>query len=316
MPEIKLTGKKTKTGEVLGASEVGTILMGQSKYRTPNQILKEHRSAKQGIEEVGNAIKINSAAMRRGAYLEHAIVPWYVHNLSDKGIYVETEEPAKAFLHKKVKLGATLDRIITVTKGSELEFSNDTFTGKGVMEVKTDYDFSGCRMEWKIQLHAQMMCSGLDWGIIVCFDGEKGKLHSWGFRKEKALCSMIEKATKNFWEIVDDPEDCYAEPDRDIHPEDKVVVVDAQQGNVNLEEVISEYQRSAAEESLYKKKKLDAKEILVMHMDSIDAEVMIVNNTTVKSKSKRVPKRKMVDVQGEYTTRSTFKISTKEETHD
>ena len=26
MPEIKLTGKKTKTGEVLGASDVGTIL--------------------------------------------------------------------------------------------------------------------------------------------------------------------------------------------------------------------------------------------------------------------------------------------------
>ena len=44
------------------------------------------------------------------------------------------------------------------------------------------------------------------------------------------------EGNKNFWEIVDDPEDCYAEADRDIHPEDKVVVVDAQQGNVNLEE--------------------------------------------------------------------------------
>ncbi len=28
-----------------------------------------------------------------------------------------------------------------------------------------------------------------------------------------------------------------------------------------------------------------------MHMDSIDADVMIVNNTTVKSTSKRVPKK-------------------------
>ena len=51
-------------------------------------------------------------------------------------------------------------------------------------------------------------------------------------------------------------------------------------------------------------------------MDSIDADVMIVNNTTVKSTSKRVPKRKMVHITAEYTTRSTFKISTKEETHD
>ena len=316
MPEIKLTGKKTKTGEVLGASEASIILMGKSRFKTPNQILAEHRKAKAGVEEIDKPIYFNKAAMLRGSYLEHAIVPWYVHTLKDKGIVAKTEEPTKAFLHNKVKLGATLDRIITITKGSEVEYNNDFFTGKGAMEVKTDYDFSGCRMEWKIQLNAQMLCANLPWGVIVCFDGVKGKLHAWYFRRDKALCEMIEKATNQFWIIVDDPDDSYPEPEKDINPGDKVVVIDDHKSNVDLQESISKFQKAQAEESCQRKIKKEQQEFLEMHMDSIDADVMIVNNTTVKSTSKRVPKEKMVDIPGEYTTRSTFKISTKEETHD
>ena len=83
-----------------------------------------------------------------------------------------------------------------------------------------------------------------------------------------------------------------------------------------MQESISKFQKAQAEESCQRKIKKEQQEFLEMHMDSIDADVMIVNNTTVKSTSKRVPKRKMVDIPGEYTTRSTFKISTKEETHD
>ena len=85
------------------------------------------------------------------------------------------------------------------------------------MEVKTDYDFSGCRMEWKIQLNAQMLCANLPWGVIVCFDGVKGKLHAWYFRRDKALCEMIEKATNQFWIIVDDPDDSYPEPEKNTN---------------------------------------------------------------------------------------------------
>ena len=159
------------------------------------------------------------------------------------------------------------------------------------MEIKTDYDFSGCRMEWKIQLNAQMLCANLPWGVIVCFDGVKGKLHSWYFRRDKALCEMIEKATNQFWIIVDDPDDCYPEPEKDIHPGDKVVVVDDHKSNVNLQESISNI-RGQLRKSFKEKEKKMQQEFLEMHMDSIDAEVMIVNNTTVKSTSKRVPKRK------------------------
>ena len=56
MPEIKLTGKKTKTGEVLGASEASILLMGKSRFKTPNQILAEHRKAKAGVEEIDKPV--------------------------------------------------------------------------------------------------------------------------------------------------------------------------------------------------------------------------------------------------------------------
>ena len=104
MPEIKLTGKKTKTGEVLGASEASTILMGNSRFKTPNQILDEHRKAKAGVEEIDKPIYFNKAAMLRGSYLEHAIVPWYVHTLKDKGIFAKTEDQQKHFYITRLNL--------------------------------------------------------------------------------------------------------------------------------------------------------------------------------------------------------------------
>lgn len=315
MSEIKISGKKTITGQVLSASQVPCILLGKDAYNTANEMLDMHRKAKAGVEVINKKV-FSKNALLRGAYLEHAIVPWYLHTLKDEGIEAKTEEPKKAFILEDIKLGATLDRIIKLSKGSELTIGDNTFTGKGCMEVKTDWYHKDFKMEWKIQLNTQMICSGLEWGIVVCLDGQAGKLKVWGFHKDEKLCQIIIEACKQFWTIVDDPEDSYPEPEPEQEDQPKVMVVEPQQDNLNLDVVINDYKKASAEAASWTKLKKENQELLELHMDGIGAEIMIVGNHSVQATTKSVPKKKYVEVPGEYTTRSTFKISTKEETDE
>ena len=131
MPDVKVTGKKTITGEELGASEMAAVMMGVDAYGNTNQeTLDNHKRAAHGVEVVKHKA-FNKNALVRGTYLEHAIVPWFLEMLKDDGLTCTAEEPKDAFRMKEERLGATLDRIMTVPKDCEMVIGDNTFSGRG-----------------------------------------------------------------------------------------------------------------------------------------------------------------------------------------
>ena len=72
--------------------------------------------------------------------------------------------------------------------------------------------------------------------------------------------------------------------------------------------MLTDYQKATAEARSWKKVADENKDILVMHMDSIDADVMNVGSFQVKSVTTQKPKRTMVEVPGEYIDSSSFSV--------
>jgi hypothetical protein len=314
MPDVKVTGKKTITGEELGASEMAAVMMGVDAYGNTNQeTLDNHKRAAHGVEVVKHKA-FNKNALVRGTYLEHAIVPWFLEMLKDDGLTCTAEEPKDAFRMKEERLGATLDRIMTVPKDCEMVIGDNTFSGRGVLEVKTDfYHADKCKADWMIQLHQQMMCAGLEWGIVLVMT-QKGKLKTYGYHKDDMVCQGILKAAREFWKLFDEDGE-YPPVEKQPEPGLKTVTVEPKAGdNLDLVQVLTDYQKATAEARSWKKVADENKDILVMHMDSIDADVMNVGSFQVKSVTTQKPKRTMVEVPGEYIDSSSFSV--KEVTND
>ena len=102
MPDVKITGKKTITGEELGgfrdafnSVSQGSPLGTQDKTRLIN-------TDKSGGVEVINPKVFNKNALVRGSYLEHAIVPWWLEMLKEDGMECHAHEPKKAYRPKSL----------------------------------------------------------------------------------------------------------------------------------------------------------------------------------------------------------------------
>ena len=164
---------------------------------TRQDTLDKHRQAAAGVEVINPKV-FNKNALVRGSYLEHAIVPWWLEMLKEDGMECHAHEPKKAYRLKEFRLGATLDRILTVPKGFELVVNNKTLVGDGVLEVKTDfYHTNKCKPDWMVQVHQQMLCSKLPWAIVPVMT-QQGKLVTYTFERDDDLCPKLLRRPQSF----------------------------------------------------------------------------------------------------------------------
>ena len=310
MPDVKVTGKKTITGEELGASEMPAVLLHKDAYgNTRQDKLDEHKRAVAGVEVIDQKV-LHKNALLRGTYLEHAIVPWWLETLKEDGMQCEAEEPSKAFRIKEARLGATLDRILTVPKGFDLVTNGLELKGKGVLEVKTDfYHTNKCKPDWMIQVHQQMMCANLPWAVVLVMT-QQGKLVTYAFERDEKLCKQILAAAKEFWKLLEEDGDYppIVDPKEEglkevtIKPREKVG------DNLDIEVVATDCIKAKAESRHWSKIAKDNQEILELHMDSIGADIMNVGSYQIKSVTTQKPKRTMVDVPGQFIDSTSFSI--------
>ena len=308
MPDVKVTGKKTITGEELGASETPSVVLTVDAYgNTRDETLDKHRKAAAGVEVVKTKA-FNKNALVRGTYLEHAIVPWFLEMLKEDGIECTAEEPTDAFRIKEERLGATLDRILTVPEGFEVVINDLVLRGKGVLEVKTDfYHQDKCKPDWMIQVHQQMMCANLPWAIVLVMT-QQGKLKTYAFMKDEKLCEEILFATRQFWQLFDSDGE-YPPVEKPSEAGLVEITEEPKPGdNLDLIQVLTDYQKANAEARSWKKVADENKDILIMHMDRIGADIMNVGSFKVKAVTTQKPKRTMVEVPGEFIDSTSFSV--------
>jgi hypothetical protein len=158
-----------------------------------------------------------------------------------------------------------------------------------------------------IQVHQQMMCADLPWAVILVMT-QQGKLVTYAYKRDDKLCNQILDAAKEFWKLLKEDGDYPVA----VEPKEqglKTVTVDAKAGdNLDLEVVATDLMKAKAEAKSWGKVAKDNQEILELHMDSIDADVMNVGSYQIKSVTTQKPKRTMVDVPGQFIESASFSI--------
>ena len=306
MSTIQVTGKKTVIPDELSGSKAPAVVLGVDSFGNTNQdVLDEYRIADQGVEVIEKKV-LNKNALLRGTYLQYAVLPWWLETLKEDGIECTAEEPEEAHRLKEERLAATLDYILTVPEGFDLVCGDVTVQGKGVLEVKTDfYHNDKCKPDWMIQVHLQMMCSNLPWGIVLVMT-QKGKLVTYAFHRDDLLCQQILDKAREFWRFFDDGRDYPPQP---VKSEPVAVTYAGKTGdNLDLEVVTTDYMKAKAEAKHWNKIAKDNQDILEMHMDSIDAQILNVGSYQIKSVTTQKPKRTMVEVPGEFIDSPSFSV--------
>jgi hypothetical protein len=308
MPKLTVTGKE------LGSSEGGPIVMGRDDFNTRDDILKRHKLAAQGVETIEQAQR-NKQALMRGTHLEHGIADWFLEAISEELPGSTLTEPAEAYRDEEARMGASIDRILTLPEGSELvvDYNGDqyTFNGVGIVEIKTDfYHTDKPKSSWIIQVHHQMMCANLSWALVVVMN-QKGQLKIYPFHREDLLCQTIRDKYAEFWHLVDTDGE-YPPLEEDAGPglREATIDDDAKQ-NVDLQQLCADYQAASAEARKWSKAKDEAKQALALALDSLEVEIVNVGSYQIKSIYTQVPKRQMMDVPGEFTERHAFSVKEK-----
>ena len=275
---------------VIGGSEIPTIVLNKGRFTTPNEIMHKKLAAKSGEQYEQKPISQN--ALDRGNFLEPGILNWasdVLDSMCLEKTFVRLEVPKKAFLHKKSRIGVSLDGLIHIKNG-ELQLENPfgrlpgetkyiALWGSGPLEVKTDaYDDGPPHIENVIQLQAQMLCLQADWGVIAKL-GPKMRLGIYPYHRNEELCEKILKATDDFWRRCDNnPPIHYLEAVEEVVSE-KTVEVDPSI-NTDVGQLVEDYIscKDAMEEQELAFK--ESKETLQLYMSSLDPD----DKTTIHAK--------------------------------
>lgn len=292
--------KLTKDGVEIGSSEGPTIVLHKNKFGDTRQAkLDKFKKVRAGVELLPDRPR-NPGALRRGTHLEYSVGTWAQEELEimTSGA-VEMYEPTEAFRDEGLKIASSVDRIIKLEENLELE--GHVFKGEGIMEIKTDFYHQGKpHAEWLIQVHHQMICTGLPWGIVACMD-QHGKLHFYPVPFEKQLAEVMLDAYGQFWHLV--------ETDGDYPPvaeAPKAELVDITdmlpQTNQDLEQLCADYLKASAEETAWRKTKAEVKDAIVFCLDALDVEHAKLPGFVIKSETVTKPKKQMVETGEVYET--------------
>ena len=194
--------KYTITGKELGASECGAIVLGKTAFTNRDKILENTKNAINGIDVIkGN---FNSARAEYGNRYEAVTGTWASDIL---GTTIKFPDHAHRYEH--LRMGASLDAIIStdtyITVTCPITGKLHTFEGpEGIMEIKTDNNHRGVpKEEWIIQVHHQMICSGLDWAVIAVATQKMGEPIIYPVPRDPVLIDKIRGKVAEFWDLVD-----------------------------------------------------------------------------------------------------------------
>ena len=317
MQDVKVTGKKTKSGYEIGASEMPCILLHKDSFgNTRQQKLDEFKRIRKGVESVDEKPR-NEFALLRGQYLEHAVVPMWLKVMEDSGISLTATEPPEAFHNEPERLGATLDRILKVPSREFLDIDGCAFQGSGALEVKTDFYHDGkIKHDWIIQVHQQMLCADLDWAVILVFN-QKGKLTAYPVERSPDLCNQIILAAREFWTLIEHDRDYPASDFDGSRPEQSKQVsldnpvVDLGDSKINIKDLAIDFQAAKSARLSADNKVKKAREKIELYMDNNDIEVLTLDGLEIKRKVTQAVRRESIEIPNEYYDKVTFLIKEK-----
>tara|TARA_B100000965_G_scaffold176025_1_gene146837 strand:+ start:10747 stop:11691 length:945 start_codon:yes stop_codon:yes gene_type:complete len=311
--------KLTRTGHELGSSESAPVVLMKTTYQTNQDVLMKHRDKINKVERIddfrNSTFLSNPRALRRGTHLEHGVADWAKEELEilngSSNIYMY--EPKEVFQNIPEKMGASIDRIIEISEVPiQIEDSNRdmvTFMGTGIMEIKTDFYHQGkLRPEWLIQVHHQMICSGLTWGIVACLD-QKGGLNFYPIDKNDALCSLIVEKVQEFWSLIKTGADYPEIKDKD-KPEFVEIEKLLEKSNHDFEQLCSDYTTASSEARKWTKTKDEIKSGIQDILDTLGITHAKFQNFEIISETKLKEKKKMIAT-GEMQESYTFSLKEK-----
>tara|TARA_R110000824_G_scaffold61595_1_gene163760 strand:- start:497 stop:1426 length:930 start_codon:yes stop_codon:yes gene_type:complete len=299
--------KYTDDGKEIGASKIGTIMLGWGPFDGPDvlRINAQHRQA--GVEVLDQNRWAEAA--ERGNELEIPLGEWAVKKIQRLAPDVEiiATRPSKGFFWGTPaldRIGASLDFLLHIDgelfipdhKGDLLRIE-----GEGPLEVKTTgYHEGEPTLHHQLQGHAQCLCGGWDWFIIAQLGkGLKFELFPYRFSPEIGE-QMVIKAT-DFWRRVaeDDP---YPELAKEL-----VEQVDLGQlkTNEDIADLCDLYLAATEETKKWKASADEIKNGLIDLMERADAEVGVVDK--YKIEWKRVKKKGAPARQVEATPASEYR---------
>ena len=311
--------KLTKTGYELGSSETPAVVLMKTPFQTNQDVLMKHRDVINKVERIddfrNSTFLSNPKALRRGTHLEHGVADWAKEELEILNAHsnIHMYEPREVFQNLSEKMGASIDRIIEISEVPiRIEDTNGemvSFMGTGIMEIKTDFYHHGkIKPEWLIQVHHQMICSGLNWGLVACLD-QKGALNFYPIDKNEALCTVIVEKVQEFWSLIKSGSD-YPE----IADKNKSDFVEIEKlldkSNHDFEQLCSDFTTASSEARKWTKTKDEIKSGIQDIMDTLGLTHAKFQNFEIISETKLKEKKKMVGT-GEMQESYTFSLKEK-----
>ena len=291
MPKFTITGKE------LGASECGAIVLGKTAFTTRDKILQNTKDAIKGIEV--NKGNFNSARAEYGNRYEEVTGVWASDILG-----TTIKFPLYADRNEDLRMGASLDAIIStdtyITVTCPITGKLHTFEGpEGIMEIKTDNNHRGVpKEEWIIQVHHQMICSGLDWAVIAVATQKMGEPIIYPVPRDPELVAKIQRKVAEFWDLVDT--DGSYPPLAPPSKESVDLTLLLRKTNTDLEVLCGDYLRQSAEARESKKLADEIRDEIEIAMQSMDIEFGHVGNYQIKCETVKKFKRKSVPTTEEY----------------
>jgi len=291
MPKFTITGKE------LGASECGAIVLGKTAFTTRDKILQNTKDAIKGIEV--NKGNFNSARAEYGNRYEEVTGVWASDILG-----TTIKFPLYADRDEDLRMGASLDAIIStdtyITVTCPITGKLHTFEGpEGIMEIKTDNNHRGVpKEEWIIQVHHQMICSGLQWAVIAVATQKMGEPIIYPVPRDPELVAKIQRKVAEFWDLVDT--DGSYPPLTPPSKESVDLTLLLRKTNTDLEVLCGDYLRQSAEARESKKLADEIRDEIEIAMQSMDIEFGHVGNYQIKCETVKKFKRKSVPTTEEY----------------
>jgi hypothetical protein len=196
-----MVGKLTPD-DICTASTMPAI-MGLSRYKSQNDALRDAIAAMEGRKRDTWA---GNEATRWGDKLEPVIITEAARRLELRQLKLEFPE---AFFHKELKLACSLDGTAVGVGTLKTDVERGIYcmnapsidiTGTGIIESKlTSAAPEDVPPPYRgpIQLQAQMMCTGLQWGIIATF--YRGiELRLFVYQVDPAMQARIADAVNDF----------------------------------------------------------------------------------------------------------------------
>ena len=318
--------KFSVTGKETGASDTGAITPVKGEYlkpfgNTPNDVLKRHRAAQDGVD-----LFPSSRIMEAGNRFEGVIREWFQDDFN-----IKVEVPTKGYKNEHCNLVASLDGIIDAGDGftiTDHQSQDHTFTGTGVIDfkhpIRTPKEPEG--LPYVFQLQSQMDCFGADWGILAYLTRMTSDWTIVVVHRHEPTIKAIRDAVNVFWDHMandtDYPPSSSSEASKMIGGNRRAEPVDLRGGPT--EEIMNDARQdlmdasdnwlmgkraTVAAKEMMEQRELEIKTILGGHESALLPDDVIVSHKTVEYKAQ--PEKTKVTPAKEAHTSRRFKVEIK-----